>query len=58
MLESRDHMPLDAESSLPLLISALDGKNNARYLQMASLTIMVYDYFLTIDEEVGPNYHP
>lgn len=53
MLESHQQIHPDAASLLAELIPALDGANIARFLSIASFTMMVYDYFLTLDEEVG-----
>lgn len=54
LLDSRQQLPsaADAEAELAALIPALNGANSARFLAIASFTMMVYDYFLTLDEEV------
>ena len=36
------------------VVAALEGTETARYLVIASFTLLVYDYAITLDKEVSP----
>ena len=45
-------LPLDLQDELAALGVALEGLERARFLAIASLCCAVYDYTLTLDQEV------
>ena len=53
MLDLRQQLPPTAEQFLVELIPSLEGTNKARCLAIASITMVIYEYFLTIDDEVS-----
>lgn len=56
MLESRQQLPPSAAQMLAELIPSVDAENKARFLIISSFTMMVYEYCLTLDDEVR-NFH-
>jgi hypothetical protein len=54
MLDPRQQLLLpSAEQYLVELTQSLEGSDKARCLAIASITMVIYEYFLTIDDEVS-----
>jgi hypothetical protein len=53
MLDPRQQLPPISEQYLVELIQSLEGLDRARCLAIASITMVIYEYFLTIDDEVS-----
>lgn len=56
MLQPRQGLPPDVERLWDELILSLDGVDRARCLAIASFIIIIYEYFLTLDDEVRSNF--
>lgn len=54
MLQTRQQFPpsSNVEEIFAELITAMKGQDGARCLAIASFTMLVYEYFLTFDDEV------
>jgi hypothetical protein len=53
MLQSRQQLPPNPEQFLAEFIPYLEGADKARCLAIASFTLVIYEYFLTVDDEVS-----
>jgi hypothetical protein len=56
MLQARQQLPPSPEELLAELISSLEGLDRARCLTISSFVMIVYEYFLTLDDEVSPDF--